>query len=547
MADLRPADAPSSPLLRGVLPLGLLGALLQWACLPPLGLAPLGWLAPVPWLYLARLPVLPGRRPYWGLWVAGSTYWVLTNHWLRLPHPATSLGWFTLSFYLGVFAPLLVGLARVAARRGVSLVVAGPVLWIAADQARAYLWTGFSMSSLCHSQWLTPWAVQCADVCGEFGVTLLMVVVSAALARMLPLPQCESTAAGGWSPRWLIVVAVVVGTMYFYGDRRLSKQNEAGPTIRIALIQGSIESEVKHDPDKPPQIYDHYMQLSRQAVETPGVQLVVWPETMYPYPYWQWTDDAAPPPGEEWSRDRIAAAGRSYRELIGSTARSIGKPLLLGIAAAEFGKGNVKGFNSVLHVGADGAIGERYDKQHRVIFGEYIPLADVFPWLYAMTPLTGGIEAGREAKSITVDGVRLAPNVCYETTLGRVLRRQVAELRVRDEEPGLLVNVTNDGWFRGSSELDLHLACGVFRAVELRKPLVIAANTGFSAAIDDCGRVLQQGPRKDAGVVLADVAPRQGPTFYAVYGDWMPWLCLALATATAVWGYVERRQVQTKK
>ena len=67
----------------------------------------------------------------------------------------------------------------------------------------------------------------------------------------------------------------------------------------------------------------------------------------------------------------------------------------------------------------------------------------------------------------------------------------------------MLVNLTNDGWFWGSSELDLHLMCGVFRAVECRKPMVIAANTGFSAVIDADGRILFQGPRRDTDVVVA--------------------------------------------
>ena len=107
-----------------------------------------------------------------------------------------------------------------------------------------------------------------------------------------------------------------------------------------------------------------------------------------------------------------------------------------------------------------------------------------------MTPLTGGIEAGRGPSRSTFDDVRLAPNICYETALARVIRRQVAELHDRDEAPDVLVNLTNDSWFRGSSELDLHLACGVFRAVEMRKPLVIAANTGFSAYIDAEGRIV---------------------------------------------------------
>ena len=69
----------------------------------------------------------------------------------------------------------------------------------------------------------------------------------------------------------------------------------------------------------------------------------------------------------------------------------------------------------------------------------------------------------------------------------------------------MLVNLTNDGWFWGSSELDMHLACGVFRAVECRKPLLIAANTGFSAWIDGDGRIVHKGRAATPDVLLAEV------------------------------------------
>src|SRR6187402_3483473 len=101
-----PPDSPSR--LRalyehGTLRVALLGALLLWLCLPPVHLAWLAWIAPVPWLWLARLPVLPGRRPYLALWFAGCVFWTATNHWLRLPHPAIIPGWLALSWYLAAF------------------------------------------------------------------------------------------------------------------------------------------------------------------------------------------------------------------------------------------------------------------------------------------------------------------------------------------------------------------------------------------------------------------------------------------------------------
>lgn len=518
---------------RTTLVVGVVGALLLWASLPPWNLAWLGWIAPVPWLWLARLPQLPGRRPYLALYFSGAVFWVLTNHWLRLPHPATSLGWFALSFYLAVYTPLLVGLARVAARWRVGIVVSGPVLWVAADQARAYVFSGFSMSSLCHSQYRNVVIIQCADLCGEFGVTLLMVLVAASIARALPVLSTP------YSVRWLIVPAVVVSGMVAYQP----SHKGSSTAVRVALIQGSIESEVKHDPSKPPLIYDNYLELSKRALkEDPKAQVVVWPETMFPFPYWIVDADAAPEEGEEWTPEMLRQRADDFRRLIAVTARTLDKPMLLGIPTAEFGSGTVKGYNSVLSVDAEGKPLGRYDKQHRVMFGEYIPLADWFPWLYKMTPLTGGIEAGTRAESFVVDGVRLAPNICYETVLARVIRRQVAELRSRNESSDVLVNVTNDSWFRGSSELDLHLACGVFRAIEMRKPLVIAANTGFSAYIDDRGQIVEQGPRRAEGVIVANVTTGPpDPSPYLLYGDWLAWLCLAGAGLLAVLGCYERR------
>src|SRR5262249_50986873 len=146
----------------------------------------------------------------------------------------------------------------------------------------------------------------------------------------------------------------------------------------------------------------------------------------------------------------------------------------------------------------------RYDKMHPVMFGKYIPLADYLPFLYQITPLTGGLTVGTQAVCQEIGGVRYAPNVCYETVIPHLIRQQVNQLREQDHEPDVLVNVTNDGWFRGSSELDMHLACGVFRAIEMRKPLVIAANTGISAWIDSDGRVVQQASRQKPTYIIAD-------------------------------------------
>jgi apolipoprotein N-acyltransferase len=147
--------------------------------------------------------------------------------------------------------------------------------------------------------------------------------------------------------------------------------------------------------------------------------------------------------------------------------------------------------------------------------------------------------------------IRFTPNICYETVLSREIRGQINALQVQNREPDVLINLSNDGWYWGSSELDMLLACSVFRAVECRKPYAIAANTGFSASIDADGRILQQGPRHDSATLLAEVRIDSRRSFYLQYGDWPAGICLAgcifFATAGCWRSFRERRKRKMKE
>jgi apolipoprotein N-acyltransferase len=115
----------------------------------------------------------------------------------------------------------------------------------------------------------------------------------------------------------------------------------------------------------------------------------------------------------------------------------------------------------------------------------------------------------------------------------------VARRFVRDE-PQLIVNVTNDAWFRDSEGADQHLANAIFRAIELRRPLIRTANTGVTAVIDPLGRVTHQLPRLQEGVLLASIPlpTTGGLTFYARHGDLFAQSLLGLvllATLHAAW------------
>lgn len=521
------------------------GAALLWAALPPLDLWPLAWIAPVWWILLARRDELPGRHPYRSLWIVGFLFWLATYHFIRLPHPANIVGWIALAAYLGLYLPGFVALVRVAVHRArVPVILAAPVVWAGLELARAHLLTGITMGALGHTQYRWIGLIQVSDLAGGYTVDFVMMFVAACLARMAPRDGRR------WSFWPVLPAAAMLAAVLVHGHLRLAGATAPARTIRVALVQGSVDAELKADPARTQQIHDDYTRLTREALHRwNDVDLVVWPETMYREslidsdpaiaapPEWPGTQRQYEEDCELWLREKRAD--------LTDMVRQFNVPMLLGVdtyhyhAAKEF-----KRYNSALLVMPDGELRGRYDKMHLVLFGEYIPLGRYFPRLQRLTPLPVNVDAGRRAVAMEVEGVRLAPNICYETVIPHVIRRHVVDLRKQGREPDVLVNLTNDGWFRGSSELDLHLVCAVFRAVECRKPVLIAANTGFSAWIDADGRIRRQGPRHAEDLILATVGPDQRRSLYMAIGDIPASICLLACVALALTGLAQRRRPQ---
>jgi apolipoprotein N-acyltransferase len=512
---------------------------------------PLAWIAPVPWVLLIRRRELGGgRRPYAMLALVGFLFWMAALHWLRLPHWATSFGWIAMSFCFAFYLPLFVALSHVAVHRlRVPVILAAPMVWTGLELARAHFLTGMTMASLGHTQYRWVELIQLSDLAGEFGVSFVVMFVAAALGRMLP---CDDHRWSFWP---LMPAAVAIATALVYGHLRTAG-DYTSPGPRIALVQRSIDIQMQSDPDQAVRerkiienrnrIYKEYCELSRAAVEKyRQIDLAVWPESMFPEPIVTFDADARwrPEFGGTDADFRKAIRDAAEQESSGmarpwmaETAKSLDVPLLLGVDTLHFGPKGERLFNSAAYVARDGHLLGRYDKQHLVMFGEYMPLVETFPWLQNFTPLTGSAAAGDRSVAFDVGGVRISPSICYESVLSHVIRRQVNELAAEGQQPDVLVNLTNDGWFWGSSELDMHLACGVFRAVECRKPLVIAANTGFSAWIDGDGRIVEQGPRRATGLIIADVRLDHRRSWYLEHGDWFAGACLAVCIALAVIG-----------
>lgn len=516
--------------------LALGGALLLWAALPPVGWGWLGWVGAVPWVVLIRREKLDGRRPYLTLGLAGFAFWMGTLHFLRLPHWATSFGWVAISFYLAFYLPVFVGLSRVAVHRlRIPVILAAPIVWTGLELVRGHLLTGMSLASLGHTQYRWIEMIQVSDLAGAYGVSFVVMFVAASLARMLP---CDDRRWTFWP---LVPTAVVLAAVLVYGHVRTSG-DYTSPGPRVALIQGSIDIEIfgAADPAEQQRLYSErckstffeYCQLSREALgEHRHVDLLVWPESMFPWSLLTFDSGAKMPPWfkgtESEFRESLPRWAGESPAAMARLAKEFGVPLLLGVNTNHLGVGRERSYTSAAYVGRDGKLLDRYDKIHLVMFGEYMPFVESCPWLQNFTPLTGSASPGDRFVEFDAGGVRVAPSICYENVLSHFIRRQVNALAADGKEPAVLINLTNDGWFWGSSELDLHLICSVFRAVECRKPFLVAANTGFSAWVDGDGRIVRQGPRRGKGVILAEPCLDGRTSWYLARGDWFAGTCLA--------------------
>jgi apolipoprotein N-acyltransferase len=195
-------------------------------------------------------------------------------------------------------------------------------------------------------------------------------------------------------------------------------------------------------------------------------------------------------------------------------------------------------YNSAVVATRDGALSDSYDKRHLLWFGETVPLADRLPWMRQVFARGLGLAAGGRSVVLAAGPIRAAVLVCYEDMLPEAGREAMDTAPL---PPNLLVNVTNDAWFSGSTEGELHLRVATLRAVEARRDMVRAVNFGPTSWVDAAGRLRQRASPDVPGVLTADAALLDSPpTFYSRQGDAPLGLLVLVLANVAVWRAARR-------
>ena len=502
----------------GILPKALLSMLLLWLAFPPVGLWLLAWVSLIPVLHIANTCQQFNRRQYFQIWLAGLAYWMATLYFVPIPHPALWLGWLVISVYLACYLPVFVfSTQSLCMNFRVPFVVAAPICWTGLEFIRNHLFTGMGLACLSHTQFRQPLVLQVSDLAGAYTLTFVIVLVNCSL--LLTTVVRKKTAGAMTSG---LVGAVTLILVLIYGWRTI---RDSSPTfnedqhIHVGIIQGSMDTNLLASAQEYREFLmkksAQYVSVNQSALqEWDNVDLILWPENGWPYP------DLHPDTNQSlMSIEEIEQYEYAHYDAVASLFVT-GRPTphyLVGALTYDPVENESRG--SAILIDKEGTIQNRYYKNHLVMFGEYTPLADWFPALKKIPAVGKGLVAGSESITVNINEIHLMPNICFESTVPHYVRSQVQSLAEQGTEPDVLVNLTNDGWFYGTSCLDFHLACNVFRSIEMRKPNLVCANTGLSAHIDKNGQIIEEGPRRKTGYILATVGKHDTISLYRAIGD----------------------------
>jgi apolipoprotein N-acyltransferase len=397
---------------------------------------------------------------------------------------------------------------------------------------QARLFSGFPWNFLGASQYRMLPLIQIASLGGVYAVSFLVAWFSVSLlcGAVMVLRRPENTR------RWMgeiILPLALVGVVVTSGLRQLFRVAPAAATLKVALVQPSIPQTTIWDPAEGPKRFQELLALTETAL-TNKPDLLVWPE-------------AAVPGVFRYSTNLYGGA-----TVFLSVTRLARKNKLWIVLGADDAMpdperpGEALYFNSSLLITPSGEVAGIYRKRRLVIFGEYVPLANLFPFFRSFTGVTGDFTPGNGPVAFVLDNLRVKTSVliCFEDIFPHFVREHV------EDDTDFLLNLTNNGWFGESAAQWQHAANAVFRAVENGLPLVRCANNGLTCVVDQQGRMQEvffPGTRDiyGAGFKIAEVPLLAGgkrpATLYRRRGDWFGWSCVGLTTVAVSVTFLRRR------
>lgn len=501
-----------------------ISGLLLVLCFPTIDLFGLAWIALVP-LLLSLYDKKPKQAFMAGLFLGipyffGTLYWIYhsINHYGGVSLVASiaivTLLCCYLSLYTGFFALLFS--INIKNTKLPALFIA-PVFWVVLEFLRAYLFTGFPWSSIGYTQYKFLTVIQIADITGIYGVSFLVVAVNGAIADIflirrrikdMPLFPLSQTVIG------FSILSLFIISTFIYGHWRLGEER-SGKQLTASIIQGNIEQDKKWEPAYQSAVIENYMNLSLKAV-TSSPSIIIWPETAVPF---------------------FFKTDREYTKKLHDFQKQLNTHLLFGSVLIK-GKKDDKYVlsNSAVLIDKAGRVTYIYDKIHLVPFGEYVPLQKVLFFIDKLVVGIGDYTHGDHYFRAETPFGDFATLICYEIIFPGLVRKFYSN------GGDFIVNITNDAWFGKTTGPYQHFSMAVFRAIENRKPVIRAANTGISGFIDSNGRIISKTNLFQQVTLTEEIKTDSTKSFYSKYGDLFSyiWIVFSIVLMTNLFGKTKR-------
>ena len=444
---------------------------------------------------------------------AVSLYWLYTalNTYGGIPPFVSILILALLILFLASYMALAVSIGQLLhLRLGIPLVLALPVTWTMLEFLRGHFpFGGFPWNNIAHTQARYPLLIQTASIFGTYGITFLIILFNAALAEVV---------LKRWRGKVLLknlgAVVLILLLSILYGWHRLisstyTERESNLQQINVALVQGNIPQDEKWDSMQLEENLKVYSDVTSKLARQ-GIDLIVWPESAYPFLFLLTKDKIDP-------------------QILGLDSQGPRPWLLFGALSSYSSNAYYGYYNSAILIDSGGTVKGAYHKVHLVPFGEYVPMRKLLFFAKAIASQIGDLKRGDDYNPLTIgDTTKIAPLICFEDVFPEIARHFVKN------GAELLVNITNDAWYGRSSAAYQHLAISIFRAVETKRYLLRAANTGITAVIDPYGRLVMASSIYDKAIAISKATLLDYETAYVRFGDILPYACIAIVLASLV-------------
>lgn len=466
----------------------------------------------------------PKRMAFLTGWAFGFGYFLLGMYWLGFAFlvQADEFGWMipiavpAFTGFLGLFFALPVWLAMFRWQAGWQRVVLLAALLALFEYVRGNILTGLPWNLTSQAFAGTALLAQPLAWLGPYGYSLVLLALA-----MLPVMAWQKGQSLDWRPLAGLVGGILA--ILAFGAARLSITYSDEPDdLVLVVVQPNIPQREKIDPAKWDRNFERLINLTGAAAETHDDVVAIWPENADPRLA---SDPNVPALLARSLPPQTALLSGTIRRWSDETGH-----IRYGNSAALFG---------FTETGADGLrhkpVAHLYDKHHLVPFGEYLPMKGLLTrlGLSQLAPVDEGFTPGPGPSILTYNGISISVLICYEDVFPR-------QLYPRDDRPDLLAVITNDAWFGDNAGPRQHLDISRMRTIESGIPMVRSANTGISGVFDPRGRLVEQIPLYEQGVISTQISMTSQNTQYDRLGELVFFLLVVVALLTTIFGRLAR-------